>query len=181
MVAVTGAFHEDGLADSVDGIWGGWTPERRIEIMRDSRLGTYGAVALIASLGLRFALLAGVDVVGFARLAFAGHVTGRAAGVAMAALLPAASDQGSGAKVAGPLGAGGAVVAGVTTLAVLVGAAGLWFWVPLAGSAVVIVAVRRLVRRRLHGLTGDVLGATNQLAHIVVMACLAALIRAGLA
>src|SRR5687767_13396010 len=38
MVAVTGAFHEDGLADSVDGIWGGWTPERRIEIMRDSRL-----------------------------------------------------------------------------------------------------------------------------------------------
>ena len=180
MVAVTGAFHEDGLADSVDGIWGGWTPERRIEIMRDSRLGTYGAVALIASLGLRFALLVGVDAVGFARLVFAGHVTGRAAGVVMAALLPAASDQGHGAKVAGPVGIGGAVVVAVTTLGVLVVTAGAWLWVPLVAAAIAMAAVRRLVRRRLEGLTGDVLGATNQVVHIVVMGCLAALLRAEL-
>ena len=180
MVAVTGAFHEDGLADSVDGIWGGWTPQRRIEIMRDSRLGTYGAVALTASLGMRFALLVGVDLVGFARLAFAGHVTGRAAGVAMAALLPAASDQGHGAKVAGPLGAGGAAVAAVTTVGVLAITAGVWLWVPLLAGVLALAAVRRLARRRLEGLTGDVLGATNQVVHIVVMACLAALLRADL-
>src|SRR5687768_6108501 len=66
MVAVTGAFHEDGLADTVDGVWGGWTPQRRIEIMRDSRLGTYGAVALFSSLALRYTLLAGFDLAGFA-------------------------------------------------------------------------------------------------------------------
>lgn len=177
MVAVTGAFHEDGLADSVDGIWGGWTPERRIEIMRDSRLGTYGAAALILSLALRYTLLAGFDLAGFAGLAFAGHVVGRAAGLAMAALLPAASDQGHGAQVAGPLGWGGAIVAAVTTLAVLVVVCGIWFWVPLVAAAVGVAAVRRLARRRLEGLTGDVLGATNQVAHIVAMGAVAALLR----
>lgn len=180
MVAATGAFHEDGLADAVDGIWGGWTPERRIEIMRDSRIGTYGAAALILSLALRYTLLAGFDLIGFARLVFAGHVIGRAAGLAMAALLPAASDQGHGAKVAGPLGWGGAIVAAITTLAVLVVACGIWFWVPLAAAAVAVAAVRRLARRRLAGLTGDVLGATNQVAHIVAMGAVAALLRGGL-
>ena len=47
VVVVTGALHEDGLADTVDGLWGGSTPERRLAIMRDSRLGTYGAVAVV--------------------------------------------------------------------------------------------------------------------------------------
>ena len=180
MVAVTGAFHEDGLADSADGIWGGWTPERRIEIMRDSRIGTYGVVALISTLAVRYALLVGFDLEGFARLALAGHVTGRAAGVAMASLLPAASDQGHGAKVAGPVGVGEAAVAGGTTIAVLILVAEVWFWAPLAAAAVSVAATRRLVRRRLEGLTGDVLGATNQLAHIAAMLALAAVLRAEL-
>lgn len=180
MVAVTGAFHEDGLADTVDGVWGGWTPQQRVEIMRDSRIGTYGTVALVASLALRVALLVDVDLTGFARLAVAGHVTGRAAGVAMAAVLPAASDQGQGATVTGPLGWGGATVAAGTTLAVLLVVSGVWFWVPLCAAAVTVAAVRRLVRRRLGGLTGDVLGATNQAAHVVTMAALAALLRGGL-
>lgn len=179
MVAVTGAFHEDGLADTVDGVWGGGTPQRRIEIMRDSRIGTYGVVALISSLTLRYTVLAGFDLAGFARLAFAGHVVGRAAGIAMAALLPAASDQGHGAKVAGALRWGGASVAAGTTLGVLVVVCGVWLWVPLAAAAVAVAALRRLVARRLDGLTGDVLGATNQVAHIVTMAAVAALLRGG--
>ena len=49
-VIVTGALHEDGLADSADGLWGGWTRERRLEIMKDSRIGTYGVLALALSL-----------------------------------------------------------------------------------------------------------------------------------
>lgn len=180
MVAVTGAFHEDGLADTVDGVWGGWTPQQRVEIMRDSRIGTYGMVALVSSLALRFALLVSVDLADFARLTVAGHVTGRAAGVAMAALLPAATDQGHGAKVAGPLGWGGATVVAGTLLAVLLVVSGIWLWVPLCAVGLTLAALRRLVRRRLGGLTGDVLGATNQAAHVVTMAALAALLRAGL-
>jgi adenosylcobinamide-GDP ribazoletransferase len=179
MVAATGAFHEDGLADTVDGLWGGWSPQERIAIMRDSRIGTYGTVAIVASLGLRVALLAGVDLLGFARLVFAGHVTGRAAGLVMAAVLPAASDQGHGAQVAGPLAMGGAAVAAVTTLAVLATVAGFWLWAPLLAAAVVVAAMRRLVRRRLGGVTGDVLGATNQMAHLAAMAALAAVLRGG--
>ncbi|MGL5362209.1 MAG: adenosylcobinamide-GDP ribazoletransferase, partial [Bosea sp. (in: a-proteobacteria)] len=58
LVLTTGAFHEDGLADSADGLFGGHTVERRLEIMKDSRVGTYGAVALGLSLLLRVALLA---------------------------------------------------------------------------------------------------------------------------
>lgn len=180
MVAVTGAFHEDGLADTVDGVWGGWTPERRLEIMRDSRLGTYGTVALVGVLALRGALLMGVDLAGFARLALAGHVTGRAAGVALSGLLPAARDQGHGAQAAGALGPGGALVAAGTTLAVLGAVAGGWFWVPLVAAAVPVGLVRRLVRRRLGGLTGDVLGAVNQVAHVVAMGAVASLLRGGL-
>lgn len=180
MVATTGAFHEDGLADTVDGVWGGWTPQQRLEIMHDSRIGTYATVALISSLGLRYALLVDVDLTGFARLAAAGHVTGRAAGVAMAALLPAASDQGHGAAVAGPLGWGGASVTAGTVVAVLAVVSGVWLWVPLCAVGLTLAAVRRLVRRRLGGLTGDVLGATNQVAHVVTMATVAALLRGGM-
>lgn len=53
----TGALHEDGLADAMDGLFGGWTPERRLEIMRDSRVGTYGALALVWAVGARAAAL----------------------------------------------------------------------------------------------------------------------------
>ncbi|HVM19025.1 MAG TPA: adenosylcobinamide-GDP ribazoletransferase, partial [Egibacteraceae bacterium] len=85
MVAATGAFHEDGLADAVDGIWGGWDPEQRVAIMRDSRIGTYGTVAVVGNLGLRVALLAPLRLGVFVTAVLCGHVLGRAAGLVMAA------------------------------------------------------------------------------------------------
>ncbi len=57
MIAVTGALHEDGLADTADGFWGGWDRARRLEIMKDSQIGSYGVIALILSLGLRWSAL----------------------------------------------------------------------------------------------------------------------------
>src|SRR3546814_8822368 len=63
MTAATGALHEDGLADTADGLWGGATPERRIEIMRDSGTGAYGVLALVFSVGLRTAALANIVMV----------------------------------------------------------------------------------------------------------------------
>jgi adenosylcobinamide-GDP ribazoletransferase len=178
-IATTGAFHEDGLADSADGLWGGWTPERRVEIMRDSRLGTYGATALFISLGLRVALLAPLDLRLFAAAEVAGHVLGRAAGVAIAATLPPVGDQGLGAKVIGP--AGPVTAAGVagTSIAAAVLGGRTWAGALLAVTAVTVVLVRRVARRRLGGLTGDLLGATNQLAHIGVLVAVVALRRAG--
>ncbi|MFT7596440.1 MAG: adenosylcobinamide-GDP ribazoletransferase, partial [Paracoccaceae bacterium] len=56
-IMLTGAMHEDGLADTADGLWGGFNADRRLEIMKDSAIGTYGVLALILSLGLRWAAL----------------------------------------------------------------------------------------------------------------------------
>ena len=57
LILATGAMHEDGLADTADGLWGGWTRDRRLEIMKDSQIGTYGVVALVLSLAARWAAL----------------------------------------------------------------------------------------------------------------------------
>jgi adenosylcobinamide-GDP ribazoletransferase len=180
MVVVTGAFHEDGLADTADAIWGGWTPQRRIEIMRDSRIGTYGACALLLSLALRIALLAPLDLQTFALVALCGHVLGRAAGVLLAALLPPVNDQGLGARVTGPAGAATTGVVALSAVAVSVAATGPWFAVPLALAVVAVLVLRRIARAALGGLTGDVLGAVNQAAHIAAMAGVVAVHRAEL-
>lgn len=58
---ITGAFHEDGLADSIDALGGGYTVEKRLSIMKDSRIGTYGSVALMLALGLKLALWLSID------------------------------------------------------------------------------------------------------------------------
>jgi adenosylcobinamide-GDP ribazoletransferase len=180
MVAVTGAFHEDGLADATDGLWGGWTPERRIQIMRDSRIGTYGTVAVVGTLLLRTSLLASVDLVTFVRAVAVGHVVGRGGILAMIRLLPAASDQGHGAEVSDPVGPVGLVVAGATVLATTVLALGwirgLW---PLLAGAAVLLALRRLFRRRVGGVTGDLLGATQQVVQIAATATVVALALSG--
>jgi adenosylcobinamide-GDP ribazoletransferase len=105
MIVVTGAFHEDGLADTADGLWGGWHPAARLAIMRDSRIGTYGTVALIAALGLRASLLLPLGLADFGRAVACGHVLGRASTLLLARLLPAASA--SPGAVDGPPGAAG--------------------------------------------------------------------------
>ncbi len=92
MILVTGAFHEDGLADTADGLWGGRDPAARLAIIRDSRIGTYGTVALIIAIALRASLLLPLDLADFARAVACGHVLGRASPLLLARLLPAASD-----------------------------------------------------------------------------------------
>ena len=96
-VAVTGALHEDGLADSADGLWGGWTRERRLEIMRDSRIGTYGVLALVFVTGLRWAALTAIVAAG-ALLGplLAAAMLSRAAMAVLMARLPHARTDGLG-------------------------------------------------------------------------------------
>lgn len=176
-VAATGAFHEDGLADTFDGLWGGWTPQRRLEIMRDSRIGTYGAAALVLSLLLRVALLSGLTAAGAARALLVGHVVGRAAGLVMGARLRPVRPDGRGTGIHGPFTGGQVVVAGTVTLLALVAGAGTSLAVPVVAAVTAYGIMERLARRRLGGFTGDVLGATTQVVHITSMACIVALIR----
>lgn len=174
-VGVTGAFHEDGLADVADGLWGGWTVEDRLRIMRDSRLGTYGTVALVGVLALRVALLGGLDPSWFWRATLVGHVTGRASILVMIRLLPPADEGGSGAQVSDPTGPLGSTVALLTTGVVALLALGVHGWIVVAAAVLPILLTTVLYRRRLGGITGDALGATNQLVHVAVLAAVALL------
>jgi adenosylcobinamide-GDP ribazoletransferase len=195
-VIVTGALHEDGLADSADGLLAGVprpaedpasgaTRERRLEIMRDSRLGTYGTLALIGDLLLRMAILLpfGIGSVSdVARILAAAHVIGRAAPLVLVSILPYARRGEDDAKPRPQLSAptrGYAILAAATVVAVAIGAAGPWAPAPLAVATVVVLAVRRFARRRVDGVTGDVLGATAALTITAVMATMAALVHGG--
>jgi adenosylcobinamide-GDP ribazoletransferase len=169
---VTGAFHEDGVADAADGLWGGWNPDERLQIMRDSRLGTYGTVALIAVFALRFALLAGQSTATFAVAMVCGHVLGRVAGPVLVAWLPALADSSS-AGIAGRLGRGATAFAAAATLIPVVVAAGWLAPVLLVVAVTVVLACGGVFRHRLGGVTGDAIGATTVLVELAVIAAVA--------
>ncbi len=175
MVAVTGALHEDGLADTADGFGGGRDRAAKLVIMRDSRLGAFGAIALILILVLRIAVLAALAepaVVGAVLVAAA--AASRAAMVAvMTGLAPARSD--------GLAESSGAPGAGTAAIAVAVALVVVFAVLPSAAATGVIagviaggVAMAWLARRQIGGHTGDVLGATQQVAEITALVVAAA-------
>jgi adenosylcobinamide-GDP ribazoletransferase len=180
LVVVTGALHEDGLADVADGFGGGATRARKLEIMRDSRIGAYGGAALALSLILRVAALAALldQGPGFAMagLVLAGAAS-RAFALAPLALLGPARADGLGAGV-GRLGAGGALAAAGAALIV---GAGLGLGALGLGRAILALllglgaalAMTAIARRQIGGQTGDVAGAAQQIAEI---ACLCGLL-----
>lgn len=170
---VTGAFHEDGLADAADGLWGGWQPEDRLRIMRDSRLGTYGTIALIAVFALRFVLLVPASSATFAVALICGHVLGRAAGPVLVHLLPAISDSSS-TGVAGRVGPGGRLLTAVLVVAPVALAARALAVPLLVVAGAVIAACAAVYRRRLGGVTGDTIGATTVLVEVATVATVVA-------
>jgi adenosylcobinamide-GDP ribazoletransferase len=181
-VVVTGALHEDGLADTVDGLWGGASPSERLAIMRDSRLGTYGAMAVVVDLLLRVALLAPYgtsDWFDVAGILLAGHVVGRAAPIVLAATLSAARSDGQGVRMTSPARRDLAIAVATAVLAAVL-AVGWWAPVPLLAAALTVAAVRRAARRRLGGGTGDAYGAAVALTNLAVAAAVVALEREGM-
>jgi adenosylcobinamide-GDP ribazoletransferase len=168
-VLLTGALHEDALADAADGFGGGQSKEQVLAIMRDSRIGSYGAIAIAFSLLGRFVLLTELPPAKFVAYFAAGQVLSRWTPLPLSFfLLPARADSGQGSRVARKVSwfsllFGTLVALGIAAL-FLKGAL-LW-----AGStAVLIAAVTGLYyQKRLGGVTGDCLGATIQLAEIGV-------------
>lgn len=178
-VSVTGGFHEDGLADTFDGFFGGYDADRRLQIMHDSRIGTFGGAALVLSLLLRVSLLAALGPALGAAAVVAGHVLGRGAILLAAPVSRPADPTSSGAAVAEPASPVGLVVGALTTLVpvgLLVGPAA---WVPIVAGVMVTLAWIAMAHHRVGGISGDVLGATNQLVHMTTMACVVALDGAG--
>ena len=171
-VVLTGALHEDGLADVADGFWGGFDRDRRLEIMRDSRIGSYGVIALVLGLGARVTLVAALASVALPALVATGAASRAAMGWQMRRLPPARAD-GLGHGAGRP--PGWAVAAGLAVAlacALPLGLAGLG--AGLAAAAAVL-GVGAVARAKIVGQTGDVLGATQQLAEIAGLATLAAI------
>ncbi|MGI3184410.1 adenosylcobinamide-GDP ribazoletransferase [Nioella aestuarii] len=174
MAMATGAMHEDGLADTADGLWGGWTAERRLEIMKDSHIGTYGVLALILSVLARWSLLSGLIAADHALpVLLAAAMLSRVPMVALMAWMPPARDGGLSRAVGQPplqaAAIGGAVA--LTLALILTGVAALW-------AALLVVAVAfalgMLAKAKIGGQTGDILGASQQLSEITALAVLAA-------
>ncbi len=173
MMATTGALHEDGLADFADA-GGGREPERRLEIMRDSRIGAFGVLALIVSVGLRAGALSYLaDPLDVACVLVGASCASRACSVYAMHALPFARDDGMALRAGRPGQARtlDALAIGAAFLLAL-GALGALIALPLAAFATLAVVQR--ARRLLGGQTGDVLGSVQQAAEIAIL--LAALI-----
>jgi adenosylcobinamide-GDP ribazoletransferase len=167
---LTGALHEDGLADTCDGLGGGFTKARALEIMRDSRIGSYGAVALILLYAARFTLFRSLGTTGLLLALPVASALGRASGVVLMAWLPNARAEGMADDVARSL-RGGAVATGVLTALVIAAAlSGTAAPALVAAAIVVTLAAALYLRHRLGGVTGDTLGAANVVVEAAVLA-----------
>ncbi|MEM6648473.1 MAG: adenosylcobinamide-GDP ribazoletransferase [Bacteroidota bacterium] len=177
-VWLTGAFHEDGLADTFDGLGGGWTVDEMVTIMKDSRVGTYGAVALVLTLAVKLGALAVVVPKGGAAVAgalVAGHVLGRWSSLPLIWRLPYVQHSGAKSKPFAASVTAGRLVVGTLAALLFVGVALHWQAVPAFGTAAGVTVVGgRYLRRTLGGITGDALGAVNSLTEAAVYLALAA-------
>ncbi|MCD1279346.1 MULTISPECIES: adenosylcobinamide-GDP ribazoletransferase [Psychrobacter] len=186
-IRLTGAFHEDGLADSCDGLGGGLTRERTLTIMKDSRLGTYGVLGLVSALLLKVTLLASMPPSVAIIALIIGHTASRLLCISLLALLPYGGEiEHAKAKpmaqqltpLQGLLSSGWLLLAGVLVTLIFpytVQQIGVGQW--LLALLLALIAtdyMRRLLRRRLDGYTGDGLGATQQLSEVAIYVGLAA-------
>ena len=173
MVICTGAMHEDGLADSADGLWGGWTQDRRLEIMKDSRIGTYGVIALVLGLLIRWIALTALveNGVMWAGVIVAA-VTSRVPMVALMHLMTNARGKGLSASVGRPdkTTLGYAVIIGLAVSALFTGLAVIPLFIFLCAISAACYAI---ANTKIGGQTGDILGASQQLAEITALIVLA--------
>ncbi|MDQ5942071.1 MAG: adenosylcobinamide-GDP ribazoletransferase [Pseudomonadota bacterium] len=165
-ILITGAFHEDGWADMVDGFGGGWTRERTLEIMKDSRIGSYGAIALVLLLLAKFMALVELDMLLVAPALIAGHALSRLCATSVMHFLDYARDEGKAKPLATRISLGELAVAGFFGLIALVLLPPLSVITGVLLAAAATAYLTRKFHRRLGGYTGDCLGATQQLAEV---------------
>ena len=179
---LTGALHEDGLADAADGLGGGRDADHALLIMKDSRIGSYGAVALILSFGLRVSALSAVlplvSPTGAGLLVLAAAALSRTAMVWHWSKLPPARHDGVAASAGEPQASAVtfALISGVVSSAILLllsGASLPATVLAIAAFAVTVPAFSQIVDGKIGGHTGDTIGATQQLTEIAVFAALA--------
>ena len=168
-VALTGALHEDGLADTADGLGGGTDRAGKLAIMRDSRSGAYGVLALVFSLALRAAALAVLTTPRVGAALIAAHTVSRAGLPIVMRWLEPARDDGLGASAGQP---DDAAIGWCLAIGIVVALLCLGFVSGLVGllvAAASVVALAALARRQIGGYTGDILGAAQQIGEIAML------------
>jgi adenosylcobinamide-GDP ribazoletransferase len=176
-VLLTGAFHEDGFADSCDGLGGNVSRERALEIMKDSRIGAYGAIGLVLMLGLKAATLTALPLVWSLPALLFAHTVSRSAAVCLIRALPYAGDvdHAKAKPLAQRVSGRGVAVAIAWALGL---AAALWAWMPSLAPALAVsgglvllgaTAWAGVLKRRLGGTTGDTLGAAQQITELLAL------------
>lgn len=175
---LTGAFHEDGLMDACDGLVGGWTPEQRLTIMKDSRVGSYGVLAALFSFALKWWLLSqwlsqanwqadiGVALMGWISV----HMGARWLPLAIMTCLTYVNQSGSKARaMIAPFTLRGFIWVVLSMLCVVLMMGGAMFMSMLLTLAVCFVACTLYFYQRLKGYNGDTLGASEQIAELLLL------------
>jgi|SRR5580698_594299 adenosylcobinamide-GDP ribazoletransferase len=168
-VLATGGLHEDGLADVADAFGGGWNREQILTILKDSRIGSFGTLAIVFSVALRLLLLPNLPMGHFTAYVISGQVLCRWTALPLGYVLPGARESsGQGARIAKQISgvslAIGTLIAAAVVGYTLRGA----MWGPMLSVSIVTAASGLYYWRRIGGITGDCFGATNQLAEIMV-------------
>jgi adenosylcobinamide-GDP ribazoletransferase len=175
---LTGALHEDGLADAIDGFGGGSSREHKLAIMRDSRIGTFGVCALATSLTLRWSALASIaEPRQVAMALIAAHVSARATLPALMRLVPPARTDGLSAGAGRPPSASIAAAGVFAAIALVIGLGPLGAVVGLLLLLLATTFVGWFALQQIGGQTGDVLGALEQLGEILILLTAATLYR----
>jgi cobalamin 5''-phosphate synthase/cobalamin synthase len=168
-IFITGVFHEDGFADFCDGFGGGYTKEKILTIMKDSRIGTYGSIGLVGMLSVKFLSLTAIDLKMIPLILVVGHALSRLMPVLVIFTSEyARADLESKSK---PIGKKGKT----TDLLIAIFFGLFWLaFLPLVFSAIIVPALllvtvvfRRYIVGKLGGYTGDCLGALQQIAEVI--------------
>lgn len=175
LILITGALHEDGLADSADGFGGGATAERVLAIMRDSRIGSYGAIAVALSLLLRIAFIAALPERDALAYFVAAETLSRWSVLPLAYFLPSArpsgASAGQGARLARSVSPTAIALGTLIAVAVTVASLRAASWRPWTACLLATAASGLYFWRRIRGVTGDCFGATIQLTATAVYLC----------
>lgn len=175
LTLTTGAMHEDGLADTADGLWGGWDKARRLEIMKDSRTGSYGVMALLlVTLGRWSAATTLIDGGNWGAL-IAAAVISRAPMALMMALMPNARGAGLSQSIGQPSRAA-AVRAGLVALLIALLCAGAAVFPMSFTAGLAALVLWRVAMAKIGGQTGDILGASQQMTDLAALAAAAAVL-----
>jgi len=171
LVAITGGFHEDGLADTVDALGGGWSRERKLEIMHDSRIGSFGTLAVCLSLLARWGLLTAMPVARWPWYLLAAQVLCRWTTLPLGTFMSSARKDGLGARLANKIPLSSTVVGSLLALVIAAWALRMQALTPIVAVSLITLLSGLYYRKQIGGITGDCFGATNQLAEIAVYVC----------